>query len=371
MKRWQFLTIGITFILFLAAGGLGVLLYHGSGYSLSERRLLAASPRFSGPELLSGRTAREWDDYVTDHFPARETLRGIKARFQLDLLRRRENNGVLRVENALAGLDTRSDPDSWAYAASRFREAADEWLNHNGITPVFAYIPGKTVYLKDQGIPTADTEPLLNRLMENLPGFSFADLTDDLTWESFYRTDTHWRQEKLAKVVKHLLQELTGKNLSETDIVPLSAYTVKSLAPFEGVYPGQSACRVEPDTILYLTEGPLSDCFAADLEKQIRIPLYDPENCDERDPYTLFAGGNRGAVQIVNPSASTSNELVIFRDSFAGPLAPLLAPYFSRITLIDLRVIPPQLIKRFVQPEGQAVLFLFSKTLLDNSWGLK
>ena len=108
-----------------------------------------------------------------------------------------------------------------------------------------------------------------------------------------------------------------------------------------------------------------------DLEKQVKIPLYDPEGCDTRDPYTLFAGGNRGAIQLINPSVMESRELVIFRDSFAGPLALLLAPYYSRITLIDLRVIHPQILGRFVQPEGKQVLFLFSKALLDNSWGLK
>ncbi len=371
MKRWQSLTIGITFFLLLLAGGLGVLLYNGDGYSLSERRLLASAPGLSGADILSGRTARQTEANLADHFPARETLRKIKAAFQLDVLRRSENDGVLRVGDALAGLDMKSDPDSWANAASRFREVADIWLNNSDSSPVFAYIPSKTVYLKEQGVPTADTEALLYRLREELNEFSFVDLTEDLEWESFYRTDTHWRQEELDKVIRHLLQELMGDGFLETELLPLSAYTVNEYTPFEGVWLGQSASCTDPDTIRYLTEGPLSDCFAVDLEKQVKIPPYDPEGCDTRDPYTLFAGGNRGAIQLINPSATENRELVIFRDSFAGPLALLLAPYYSRITLIDLRVIHPQILGRFVQPEGKQVLFLFSKALLDNSWGLK
>ena len=61
MKRWQSLSIGIAFFLSLLAGGLGVLLYNGSGYSLSERRPLASAPGAASADILSGRTAREWE----------------------------------------------------------------------------------------------------------------------------------------------------------------------------------------------------------------------------------------------------------------------------------------------------------------------
>ena len=62
---------------------------------------------------------------------------------------------------------------------------------------------------------------------------------------------------------------------------------------------------------------------------------------------------------------------MIFRDSFASSLAPLLAEGYSKITLVDIRYLSPVLLGRFVDFHGQDVLFIYSTLVINNSTIIK
>ena len=64
-------------------------------------------------------------------------------------------------------------------------------------------------------------------------------------------------------------------------------------------------------------------------------------------------------------------ELVIFRDSFASALAPLLAEGYAKITLADIRYISPALLGQYLSFDKQDVLFLYSTSVLNHSETLK
>ena len=86
------------------------------------------------------------------------------------------------------------------------------------------------------------------------------------------------------------------------------------------------------------------------------------------DPYDVFLGGARALITIENESAASERELIIFRDSFASSLAPLLLPGYARITLVDLRYMRADLLPDYLTfHEQQDVLFLYSTQVLNNS----
>ena len=70
-------------------------------------------------------------------------------------------------------------------------------------------------------------------------------------------------------------------------------------------------------------------------------------------------------------TARTDRELVIFRDSFASSLAPLLLEGYSRVTLVDIRYLSPAQLGRYLTFTDQDVLFLYSTGVLNNSSTLK
>lgn len=69
--------------------------------------------------------------------------------------------------------------------------------------------------------------------------------------------------------------------------------------------------------------------------------------------------------------ASSSKELVLFRDSFGSSIAPLLLEGYSKITLVDIRYIHPDYLEQYMDFTDCDVLFLYSTLVLNNSDTLK
>ena len=161
------------------------------------------------------------------------------------------------------------------------------------------------------------------------------------------------------------LAEAMGVKLSE------KYDTVTADAPFYGVYCGQSALPLAPDMLRYLTSETLLGCTVYDYETDSTGPVYDLPALEGEDPYSVFLSGSKSLLTITNPSADTDRELVIFRDSFASSLAPLLTSAYAKITLVDIRYVQPERLGRWLTFDSQDVLFLYSVSVLNHSETLK
>ena len=84
----------------------------------------------------------------------------------------------------------------------------------------------------------------------------------------------------------------------------------------------------------------------------------------------MFLSGSVSLLTIENPNAKTDRELVIFRDSFASSLAPLLLDGYAKITLVDIRYLPSARLGSFLTFTDQDVLFLYSVNVLAISIGV-
>ena len=85
----------------------------------------------------------------------------------------------------------------------------------------------------------------------------------------------------------------------------------------------------------------------------------------------MFLSGSRSLLTIENPNASTDRELIVFRDSFGSSMVPLLVQDYSKVTLVDIRYIQIDMLGRFLEFNGQDVLFLYSTLVLNNSSTIK
>jgi len=90
-----------------------------------------------------------------------------------------------------------------------------------------------------------------------------------------------------------------------------------------------------------------------------------------KDPYEMFLSGTSALIEIENPNAKSDKELVIFRDSYASSIAPLLVEGYSRVTLVDIRYIQSSFLGNFVEFDNQDVLFLYSTSLINNSTSMR
>ena len=98
--------------------------------------------------------------------------------------------------------------------------------------------------------------------------------------------------------------------------------------------------------------------------------LYSRSN-NSIDLYDTYLGGSKAIISIINKTNTSNKELIVFRDSFASSISPLLLDGYSTITLIDTRYISPNLINNYIEFDNQDILFLYSTLIINNSYSLK
>ena len=206
-------------------------------------------------------------------------------------------------------------------------------------------------------------EKLFADVSEGMPWAQIVDITQTLTITDYYRTDTHWRQEMLFDAANALCSGMgvTGPNAQDYTKVPVKR-------PFYGVYYGQAALPMDPDTLYVLKNDILDGCStylavqdpktgAVSYEK-LYNGVYDLDREDAKDMYEMFLSGSESLLRIENPNAKTDKELVVFRDSFGSSMVPLLVNDYKAVTLVDIRYISSGMLGRFIDFTGKDVLFL-------------
>lgn len=337
-------------------------------YSESERRELASFPEFSAEKLLSGEFIKDFETYATERFTHRDTFRGIKALFSTKVLNKLDNNGLYVADGHISKIDNVINPEMQEHSAERFTHIYNKYLKDKDMDIYLSIIPDKNRFLaEDNGYPSLDYDAFTDEMKGKLGFMSYIDVTDLLSIEDYYTTDTHWKQENITDIADKILGEMGIK---------ISAEYKENLLdnPFYGVYYGQLALGFEPDDIKYLTNE-IMDSFAVnyyDTGKPVKGELYNMEKAFGKDPYEMFLSGTTPIVTIENPACKSGEELIIFRDSFGSSLAPLLAQGYSKTTIIDIRYIQSDYLGNFVEFENNAdVLFLYSTTLLNNSLAMR
>lgn len=327
----------------------------------SERRLLAQMPEISLESVFNGSFAADFEEYTLDQFPARETFRGIKALFHRYVLGNRDNNGIYIAQDSAAELEEKMDEASVEHALKQFGIVYEQYLKESGCNVYTAVVPDKGYYLAEEnGYPAMDYEALFTMVEEGMPWASYIDLTGSLSIDDYYRTDLHWRQENLQPVAQYL-GEILGVGV-ETDFTPILLER-----PFYGVYCGQAALPMDPDPMYWMHSDLIAGCRVYNYTTGSDTGVYDTEKLNSKDLYDVYLSGPQSLLRIENPNAATDRELILFRDSFASSLAPLLLRDYATVTLVDLRYIQPQLLGRYLEFTDQDVLFIHSSLVLNKS----
>ncbi len=354
----------MTFLFLLAAGFLLCLFLPKAGYSDSERRKLTPAPALSAENVWSGRFMSGFEAYAADAFPFRDSFRRIKALTARNVFLRQDNNGIYEADGFLAALEYPMNEASLMRAAERFRFICRKYLTDENQV-YLCVIPDKNCFLAEEGgHPSMDYAEFEKRMAELADFAEYIPISDLLEKDDYYKTDTHWRQERITDVADRLARAMGTALLGDYEVHTLER-------DFYGVYYGQAALPIAPEHLQYVTGEDIRACEVYDWQNSREIPVYDMEKAAGRDPYEMFLSGSISLLTIRNPDAGTEKKLVIFRDSFGSSLAPLLVSGYSQIVLADIRYIHPDHLERFVDFENCDVLFLYSTLVLNHSDTLK
>lgn len=370
---------GVLFLTVLGGVGLLQLILPKEDISVTERRRLTSMPEASLQAVWRGDYMEELENFLLDHFPGRDSLRWLCNELQTDVLGKRDVDGYYRVDGSLARLDMKLEEKNVAYAASHFHEICVDYFPE--AEAYYSIIPDKNYFLAEKGGYVAlDYDRLNAQMEEGMPEAKYLPIYGLLEQEDYYRSDLHWRQECIVDVAEYL-----AASMSVDTAVPEKTWGMDRdggfftvTEEFYGGYAGASGLSVEPDRLCCYWEEGLDDVRVYDYEKRRYTGLYHDQwltggaSKESIDPYDLYLWGAKALLGIENPGAYSGKRLVIFRDSFAGSLAPLLIRYYEEILLVDLRYISLSYAMEQIDPgHYDTVLFLYHTGMLNHSGTLR
>ncbi len=346
----------ICFVGFISVMGILGILLPDEKISKTERRRLATFPEFE----FSSEYISKVEKYLLDQAAFRDGFRSIKASYNYNVLRKLDNNGIYLKDNYIFKTNYPTNKKSIDNFRKKISKLSDLCSDENDI--YMAIIPDKNYYLKDKDFLQLDYE-FIYKEMDNIQAEKI-DLREVLNLSSYYETDTHWKQENLSLVVQEM-DKVIG--FIDRDVY----YQENKYNDFYGVYYGEAAIKRKPEMLTYLSSEEIEKSRVKYLENADFTSVYNTDKLKGMDAYNVYLDGASSFIEITNTLRDDQKELIVFRDSFGSSLAPLLIPYYSKITVIDNRYISSDNFKNMIEFKNQDVLFLYSTLLVNNSFSLK
>ena len=348
--------ITIIFIVYIFTFSILGIIIKDKEISASERRKLSSIPEFT----LDSEYVTKLDKYLLDHFPLRDNFRSIKANFNYNVIHKLDNNNIYLDNNYIFKSEYPTNKQSISNFISKINLIKKDFTKNNNT--YIMIIPDKNYYLKSDNFLHLDYNYIYNEI--NKLDIKTIDIRNILSLDDYYETDTHWRQERLDKVVQQMSNTMNF-NYQEIN------YQYNSYHNFYGVYYGESAVNRSPETLIYLTNDNLDNLEVKYLENNNLNSIYNLDNLTSLDSYEVYLDGASSFIEIYNNNSIIDKELIIFRDSFASSITPLLTNYYKKITLIDNRYISNSNYLNLVEFTNQDILFMYSTLIVNSSSTLK
>lgn len=329
--------------------------------SIAERRKLQQFPDISISKLIDGSFFEKFEKYTMDQFIERESFRKLKTNVEINILKKQDSNKIYKYEEKLIEQIYPLNEKSVLNITNKINEIKDRYIN--GSNKVYYTIVPDKNYFINKGNLKLDYKKMENIINEELKWAKYIDIFNCLDLSSYYSTDSHWKQEKLHKVVDNIANKMNLK-IEEK-------YQENKITDFKGVYAGQFPINTQSDELKILTNETIENCKVYNYETNKTTKLYDIEKLKALDKYDIYLSGATPLLTIENPKNDINEELIVFRDSYGSSLIPLLVSTYKKITVIDTRYISPKILSEYVQFEGKDILFIYSTMLINNSISLK
>lgn len=314
-------------IFFLISAGIcvGIIVTPKEEISYDENRVLAEMPEFSFESYKSGSFMTDFESWLSDHFVLREQF--IRLRNEIEKLSGRSViGGVYTADDMMIQLFEPNDEITEKNAGyiNAFAKNRDN---------VYCLIAPTAQEIYKDKLPgyldISDEGDYISKFYGGLENVKSIDVTDALRAERdgyiYFRTDHHWTTDGAFAAYRELAEAMGF------ECVPESEFTRQPVTDsFRGTLYSKTLDKsVTPDSIsLYRFAG--DDKLTAD-----GAGYYHREFLEQKDKYSVFAGGNRGIVNVTGGRGD--KRLLLIKDSYANSVVPFLSENYGEITMVDLR----------------------------------
>lgn len=321
-------------------------------------------PDTSPVNIWNGQFSEEYNEFRRENLKGGKALRSLDSAVQ-NFLGKRESKGVYKGKDHYLmeeiAVPDEKDLKKKAAAIEEFDQRHYNIPTYVMLVPNAAGIwtdklPGEAV-IQDQTAQFSDIKKMLGT------GIHWVDVENTLKKhrkeELYYHTDSRWTVLG-AQYGWETLIETMGLDASE--LPKMKSYIVNN--DFTGDLAGRSGYEegYEESLSIYAPEK-LGDSVKVMMTnqdtKEKSATLYDVSKLEKDNKYDLFLGGDCGMINI-KTTADTTDRLLIFKDSYANCLIPMLTPYYREIVAIDPSMYEGSLQEVMKSTKFTSVLFLYN-----------
>lgn len=350
------IVLTIIFITFLFAFMIVNIVKKDDDISYSERRKLQKMPKITYDSVINGTYFNTLDKYTTDQFILRDNFRKIKI--DIDLLTKNNYNKLYLYKDYIIEETYPLNKESILNVTNKINNIKRTYLNDTN-NVYYSIVPDKNYFVNGDNLKL-DYNELKNIMSSNLD-IKYIDIFNELSLEDYYKTDTHWKEERLFKVVKKLSKEMNF-NINNN-------YNFKRISDFDGTYSSRIVRKDIKDEIYILDN--VNDMNVYNYETNGYEKIYDLTKLNSFDKYNVYLSGSVSLLKIESMNTSSNKELIVFRDSYGSSLIPLMVDGYKSITVVDTRYISSSMLSNYIDFNNKDILFLYSTLLINDSFTLK
>lgn len=302
--------------------------------SVNEKRTLAKFPEFSVQKLFNGKWEKDFETYISDHFPVRNFFASTDSYYML-YSGRNGSNGVYKGKDGYI-INTPVKCDEEKLNANI--TAINNFVKNTGIETKLIVVPS-TGYIMSEELPKVHTEyndgEIIDDIKNRAENAEFIDIRDTLTENKdkqiYYKTDHHWTSYGAY---------LTYKKWAESENIEVrSDYDIESTDGFFGTTYSKSALWYEKSDSIETWEYPINVTVTINdgFEDEVYDNMFFKEHLEELDKYPVFLDGNHNFERIVNNDNEDGKKVLVIKDSYAHCFVPFMAENCSQIDMVDLR----------------------------------
>lgn len=297
-----------------------------------ENKILTQLPKLSFNNIVSKRFMNEFDKYTADQFPLRSDFIELKNSYSYSI-------GQREFRNIYIGKNSRLmekfvyNKDIVDTNISTLVNLATSLKSKYNISTKLMIVPTSIAFYEEE-IPLwaiSDNEKsaidYIDSAIADSNSFQFYSPYDILMANKdkyiFFNTDHHWTQ---------LGAKLAYEDLYNTNILDNS---IKVSDDFYGSYYSKAILpNINGDSIYAYTDF---NNFKIDIDFSKNYDyLYDENKLVGKNKYQYFLHGDP-AFAVIEGNASSNDEILIFKDSYAHSFVPFLTSNYKKIHIVDPR----------------------------------
>lgn len=362
---------GIIFIIFLSLVFIFNGLIKNKTFSESENRRLEQKPEFSMKKLIFDKYTSQYEKYISDQFLMRDFWISFKWDYE-KLIGKKESNGVYYGKDGFLMERFKKNDNK---DLEEKLEAINSFSSSNKVNTYMLLAPNSGKILEEKLPKYAYNDDELVYIEEVKGGLNkdikFVDVYKALADKSqeyiFYKTDHHWTSKGAYYAYKTLGESMnfTAHNEEYFNINRVTEDFYGSL------YSKGGFRNLKPDSIdLYMPKAKEQIQVDYIEENKQTNSLYNLDNLNKKDKYTVFLDSNHPLVKITTENKE-GKKLLIVKDSYANSFVPFLTSHFSEIYMVDLRYYSDSL-NSLIKDKGiEEVLLLYNVSTFNEDPNVK